>query len=146
MKIKLLLANSDDEEFLFKLRNDPQNYRYFFENRPVTKEEHHAWFKNILSQSSLEPPHILLIGFAPKPIGMVRFDFNHEIPEISISILSKLHGKGFGKALLSAALSWPDPRLKIVKACVLTDNIRSKKLFLSCDFIERETVFIWKKK
>ena len=69
---------------------------------------------------------------------MVRFEKkNSKIIEVSININPQFRGKGLGKEFLSQSIAKFIKRKPgfVMKARVLIENQRSKRLFKSCGFV-----------
>ena len=95
-QLDLRLYQEWDAPFLFRLVNQPSSQRGFFSERPVTAQEHLAWFDNFKSSDGfgliLEEDHI--------PVGQCRLNVSDSVYKLSYSILDDYQGRGLGTAML----------------------------------------------
>jgi len=131
-KISLKKANFFDIEFLWYLRNQPDVYKYFRENRPVSWEKHIQWILPIMLGVSNK--EIFVIQSQKAPIGQIRFDYkDRKEGETSISILKEFQGRGFATKFLSLAIK-KQKKVKLLTAEIHKSNLPSLKLFEKLGF------------
>jgi RimJ/RimL family protein N-acetyltransferase len=87
-----------DAMFLLRLRNDADVRRQFLNTRPINKEDHLSWLNEVLNN----PDRVLLVAMNTKkrPIGQIRFDVERGIAKVSVSIVKRYRGKGYGVQLV----------------------------------------------
>lgn len=128
-------ATIDDAKIYFEWANDPVVRQMAFHTEPIPWENHIKWFR-----SKVESPksHLLLCYHGAEPIGQVRFDIlDGGEAEIDISIAKESRGKGFGKAMLKAAIEYEYciNGVKSFVSEVKDENASSNRMFIACDFI-----------
>lgn len=134
----LRAAKSDDERLLLQWANDPVVRQNSFAKKLISPAEHADWFRTKLA----DPMTSIFIGeeILGLPFGQIRFDFNSEQHEatISISIDNTLRGLGLAQEMLSKALELQiiRKRTKWLVAETLKANTYSARLFLNCGFVE----------
>lgn len=136
-RVTIRPALSEDALTLLGWRNDP-SVRAASRNTEIIEESAHLrWYESALAS----PTRLLLVGLLDgNPYGMVRFD-RHEPPlwEVSILVAVQARGRGYGQPLLREALAYfhgQHPRTPVL-AVVKKDNITSRRLFLSLQFVEK---------
>lgn len=127
-------AVMDDCESVYAWRNAEINRQYARDSRSFSMEQHHQWFVRALNN----PDQALLIGeVAGEPRGVLRYDFEDELAEVSIYLVPGWHGRGYGARLLDAGQRWlrqQYPNLKTIKAEVLSANAASATSFIKAGF------------
>lgn len=137
-EVSVRLAVADDATVVWAWRNCEATRRYFFDPSPVSLDTHVAWWNRSLA----DPQRALLIGFSEgRAFGVVRFDFDApESAMISIFLDPEMTGKGMGRALLFAGLSWLRkfyPETSAVSAEILPENFASLRVFQAAGFSEQ---------
>lgn len=125
-----------DVRFTFDIRNDPAVYTWFFTPHPVSWEEHDNWFRRRLSSPTCL---FLIIEDEKAPAGVIRFDLNGAIAEVSLALHPRKRGKGLGTESLRLGLSWlarKAPHIAEIVAKVKPDNLASLKTFAHAGFSE----------
>lgn len=143
--VSVRLAVADDATVVWPWRNCESTRRYFFDPSPVSLDTHVAWWNRSLA----DPQRALLIGFSEgRAFGVVRFDFDASgSAVISIFLDPKITGKGMGRALLFAGLSWLrkyHPETSAVSAEILPENFASLRVFQAAGFSEQYRSLILK--
>lgn len=134
--IRLRPANLQDASLVFAWRNHPSTYRYFFNPKPVTWDEHEAWFTRALSN---EKCHFLIAEDAlAHPIGVLRFEAmaGSLAAEVSIMVSPGLEGRGIGHRMLECGTDWllEHTAIRHIEAKVLDANVGSLKVFEKAGF------------
>ena len=108
-------------------RNDPLT-RAMSRNRDgVPRADHIAWFAEALA----DPDRTLLVGEVDgEKVGIVRFDHGAET-EISINVNPAQRSRGYGYALLAAALQRVGGE---IWAEIRDENLTSRRLFERAGF------------
>jgi UDP-2,4-diacetamido-2,4,6-trideoxy-beta-L-altropyranose hydrolase len=95
----------------------------------ISWDEHHSWFADVLVNDN----RLLLIGCrGDVPVGVVRFDCDRDMAEVSIYLVPEAGYSGQGRNLLWCAEQWLRkyrPEIQYVRALVLGENQTSKRLF-----------------
>jgi UDP-2,4-diacetamido-2,4,6-trideoxy-beta-L-altropyranose hydrolase len=142
--IEFRVTNEGDSEAIFGWRNDASNRMVSRSNHLINKKEHDDWFSSML----LNENKILLIAQNDnKAVGVVRFDIDHKMAEISIYLVPGLNRTGTGSAILLAAESWLRNNrtdVETINAHVMDENERSKRLFTGCNY-KTQSLFLSKK-
>ena len=98
MQIKIRKALTSDYQFFYKLRNNPTDKKYFFNQKQINLNKHKKWFNNNLNKKN----KILLIAYLNRfiPVATVRYDLNNSTGYVSIILQKKFRGKGYGAKVL----------------------------------------------
>jgi RimJ/RimL family protein N-acetyltransferase len=121
-EVRLRPATPDDARDVWLWRNDPLTRAMSRTSEETPWESHHAWFEQALA----DPARTLLIGEGPEgKVGMVRFDRGRET-EVSINVNPAVRGRGYGHALLAAAMATVQGD---VVAGIREENVASQRLF-----------------
>jgi UDP-2,4-diacetamido-2,4,6-trideoxy-beta-L-altropyranose hydrolase len=133
-RIRLRLADSDDEGWLLKVQQHPLTRRFFLNAAIPTADEHHDWMRRALA----DPRRLLLIVEANGEfVGSVRLDRLSEKKgrarhEVSIAIDPMWYGRGIGSAALRLVRTLMAGA--ILDATILPDNKVSRALFAGAGF------------
>lgn len=135
--IKVKPAQSEDCENLYNWRNEEINRRFSLNPEIIPYEAHIEWFNKKVNNPACK----LLIGYIDNnPLGVVRLDHSnshsHDLSQyvtVSIYLVPGMHGKGYGKFLLSESLKKAEAYEAI--AFIFPQNIASVKTFEKCGFI-----------
>lgn len=132
--IEIRIANESDSPKLFEWRNH-QTIRAVSKNAaPIAWADHQSWFAKVQADRN----RVLLIGEIDNaPIGVVRFDKDSGIAEVSIYLVPGGSFKGQGRNLLLRAEEWFKTHhadIKSIKAEVLGANTASQRLFAGADY------------
>ena len=125
----------DDAKLYFDWANDPVVRQMAFHTEPIHWENHIRWFNSKVESSK---SHLLVCYHGTDPIGQVRFDIlEGGEAEIDISISKENRGKGYGKAMLKAAIEYEHCMngVKSFVSEVKEENITSNRMFSACGFI-----------
>lgn len=132
--VEIRRANEQDSKNLFDWRNHPTIRAVSRNDALIDWEDHQRWFASVMANSDRE----LLIGtIDDKPIGVVRFDKEGDVAEISIYLVPDGGFAGQGRNLLLGAEQWLKNNrsdIKNIRAGVLGENIASKNLFLGANY------------
>ena len=130
-----------DSPHLFEWRNHPNIRAVSRSKALITWEDHERWFDRVTTDKD----SALLIGaVANQPVGVVRFDHQGDIAEVSIYLVPEGGFLGRGRHLLACAEQWLTanrPDIKSVRAVVLCDNVASRKLFLGSKYRVHSTFY-----
>lgn len=126
--ITLFKVTAEDEMFLFALRNMPEVYKMYTNNRSVTPIEHKAWFGRLLERSDV----LLLIAWSEQSkIGYVRYDITEKTATVSIALHPEYQNRGMGSELLQRAEAWvvDEKKIECIQAEIKVFNQASRRLF-----------------
>ena len=133
--IEIKQANEQDSQPLFEWRNHPTIRAVSRNKAPIIWEDHQKWLRVIIDAKDRE----LLIGIiSDQPVGVVRFDIEGEVAEVSIYLVPDGGFAGQGRNLLLSAERWLKtnrPDIKSIRASVLSKNNSSINLFISSDYL-----------
>jgi len=142
--IEFRTAAENDSEAILEWRNDTSNRAVSRNNHLINKQEHDDWFSSMLKNEN----QIMLIALNEnKEVGVVRFDIESKMAEVSIYLVPGVNRSGTGSAILLAAESWLSINrtdVETINAQVLDENERSKRLFAACNY-KPQSLFLSKK-
>ena len=125
--IRLVPAERQDEPLILHWRNQPDAYAWAAQPRPVTPEEHAAWFRD----HALDPTRCRL-SLITLPVGWVRLDrmnganqHGYAAAEVSLYVEPKHREHGYAGAALEQALD----DIAATWARVRTDNPTAARFF-----------------
>lgn len=132
--IKIRVVCRDDMERLFEWRNHPSIRATSRNHEIINWEDHQKWFVATLAS----PNSSLLIGVrGGVPVGVVRFDIQDNLAEVSLYVVPYIKESGLGCDLLLSAERWffdNQPGIVKIRAQVLARNERSHRLFLGAGY------------
>jgi UDP-2,4-diacetamido-2,4,6-trideoxy-beta-L-altropyranose hydrolase len=132
--IEMKLATEDDSQKLFEWRNHPSIRSVSRNNDLIAWNVHCSWFASILSDKD----RTLLVGYLEnKPVGVVRFDKDGDVVEVSIYLVPEGGYTRQGRNLLLSAERWLQANrlgIKRIRATVLNENSASHRLFSGADY------------
>ncbi|WP_322846337.1 UDP-2,4-diacetamido-2,4,6-trideoxy-beta-L-altropyranose hydrolase [Pseudomonas sp. B33.4] len=139
--LKVRAATLDDAQLLFDGRNAEAVRRWSLDSGVIDWPQHLNW----LTASLRNPQRLLLIAEADDgAVGVVRYDLRGFAAEVSIYLLERRMGLGWGRALLArgeafVAAHWP--QLTVITAQVLPDNRPSLNVFRDAGFTQSACAF-----
>lgn len=138
---KIRRAGESDSQFLFDLRNEESVREASWNTSPVDLESHKNWLAKSLASSSR---FLFVTEVDGEPVGQVRYDLNDdgESAEVSISVTSRMHGKGLGTKMLTGSAKEffeTNPKVKIIYAHIKPNNPGSVKAFEKSGYRLTET-------
>ena len=132
--IEIKQAGKDDSINIYEWRNNKKIRDVSINSGVISWEEHQRWFDAVLTDKNRE----LIIGMTEnKPVGVVRFDIENDVAEVSIYLVPEAGYAGQGRNLLLSAERWLNanrPEIKRIHASVLAENDASKNLFLASSY------------
>jgi L-amino acid N-acyltransferase YncA len=98
MNLLIREITAADESAVLFIRNEPENYKWFFHETTISPEEHAIWFKQRASRLS----KLTLVAEEDSEVIGIAYltEFDSNKAGISISIQPKSVGKGAGTLLL----------------------------------------------
>ena len=129
----LRAVTADDADRLLEWRNDELAVRFSGSGRPVTPDEHARWFEGRRRDRAARFWVAVSDGSA---VGQVRIDAIDGVGVIAIVVDPRHRGRGFGAAILRAAIlaAAGDPGLTRLRALCHRDNRASLRLFEAAGF------------
>lgn len=122
-------ATEADASLLMKWRNDPETRRWSRTTEQVDPEGHRAWLRRSLANDNRL---LLVVEDDAGPVGTVRWDYDADVWEVSVTVAPERRGTGLagpllaaGEAALRGRVQPPVPLLAIVHE----DNEASNRLF-----------------
>jgi RimJ/RimL family protein N-acetyltransferase len=139
--LKVRLATADDARLLFDGRNAEAVRRWSNDQGVIDWAQHLNW----LNASLRNPQRLLLIAEADDgPVGVLRYDLRGLEAEVSIYLLERRFGLGWGRALLARGESFVReywPQLTAITAQVLPANRPSLNVFRDAGFTQSACAF-----
>jgi len=129
--IKLRPVRLDDKNDLLAWANDPETMNSRFNKRPISIQEHEAWFNRSLSN----PGRMIYLAEdeGGNKLGAIRLDrLSERVIEYDINVAPIMRGKGYSASMIAAAseLYKPEQRGLLFIARIKKSNPRSKAAFL----------------
>lgn len=127
-------ATHNDSERIFSWRNHPHVREVSRDTEPLQRSAHQKWFDEVLEDSNRP---LLIAELEDEPVGVVRFDINAEIAEVSIYLAPDKSQRGLGTELLQAAEHWlatMRPDVIELRAEVMGQNLSSQRVFLNSGY------------
>lgn len=127
-------AKSSDTSMLLAIRNDPENYKWFYNNAPVTVEEHAHWLNERIWTANF---FTLVAEIDGEVIGIAYLsDMESTTPKVSVSIKEGKRGIGVGTKLLQELISRSrTASIKTLFAEIKISNTASFQLFSRHGFV-----------
>jgi len=124
-----------DEDWILELANDPMVRRNSFRSDPISREEHHRWFRRQIEDHQ-DTRFYKWETRNGMRVGQVRFRREGSRWEIHYSLSSVARGKGLGKRLLMAAIDafQSDTDAQLLVGRVKDSNFPSRKIFTALGF------------
>lgn len=143
MNITLRKADSGDIKFLWELRCQPEVFKYFRTPERVEWENHVKWIEPILAGATNK--ELFVIEKNGERVGQIRFDYEVEQAEVSISLKQEFWGQGIGSSALELAIkqAQKNDKLTTLLAEVHKNNLGSQRLFKKFSFELKEQKDEW---
>lgn len=120
-------ALPSDSVAVLAIRNDPDSVAFSPSQRPVSEEEHAAWFPRAIVGS---PLFLVATDASGYVVGYVRID---ALAFVSVALAPEARGQGVASELIRSAMAHIPGGLR---AQVHADNAASRALFRRCGFKE----------
>ncbi|MEM1021821.1 MAG: GNAT family N-acetyltransferase, partial [Pseudomonadota bacterium] len=128
IEITLRPASTSDSAMLLKWRNDPVTRASSLTQEAVSAEDHEIWFGRSLRSKRRT---VWIAESQGVPIGTARLDAHQGYDELSWTIAPSARGKGYGKAMVAAALKQTQGP---VRARIRIENKASEAVARACGF------------
>jgi len=141
--ITLRKVNSSDSKFLWELRCQPEVFKYFRTPEPVEWESHVKWIGPVLEGKTNK--ELFVIEKEGERVGQIRFDYEEEQAEVSISLKKEFWGQGIGSMSIELAIkqAQKNEKLATLLAEVHIHNLGSQRLFKKFGFELKEQKDQW---
>ncbi len=144
--LHLRKARRTDGAAIYKLRNEKQIRNNSFSSQKIRWKSHQRWLLDKLSVNNC----LFLIAEIWKEekkefIGFIRFDIVGKKAIVSLGIVKKMRGKGWGKIIFKKALEKIKKyfnHVDKIRAFVIKDNHQSINFFEALKFIRLKSVKI----
>lgn len=137
-EISFRKVNINDVDLTYNWAKNPAIRQFAFTKHEITPEEHLTWMKAKIQDKNCV---YFIIKFRGLPIGSIRFDISSDVAVISYLADSTLHGKGFGKSILSQGIyeferycKENDIYYNKIIGFVKNDNLKSLYIFNELNF------------
>ncbi|MDH5524798.1 MAG: UDP-2,4-diacetamido-2,4,6-trideoxy-beta-L-altropyranose hydrolase [Desulfobulbaceae bacterium] len=131
-----------DSPNLFTWRNHPSTRAVSRNKELIEWEDHQTWFASVLCSKDID----LLVGLRGEDfVGVVRFDRQASVAEVSIYLVPDGNNYGRGHDLLLSGEQWIKenrPEVKHIRACVIGGNELSHHLFLGAGYKVEDTHYL----
>lgn len=135
MDISLRPISKNDIDMLYSWRNHPQVRKMMFNNKPISIEEHRAFWNKLLAEKTALS---FIILYENEPVGMVRLDKKEEFYEVDIFVAPFAQGKGIGSEALGLVINEAKQNgIRKLGARIKKENAASHKAFLNNGFTEK---------
>jgi RimJ/RimL family protein N-acetyltransferase len=135
MDVSLRPVKKKDIETIYSWRNRPEIREMMFDSRPISLEDHRAFWKKVLDDKTAMS---FIITYGKEPVGVVRLEKNGNLYEVDIFLDPSAQGKGIGsEALRLAVEAAKGMGIRKLVAKIKKGNAASHKAFLKNNFKER---------
>jgi len=128
-------AECRDIGFLYDLRNEQSVREASWNSNVVDCDTHFMWFDSVLKNPNRT---LYILDVDGVPVGQVRYDTDEDNAEVSISIASKFHGKGYATEGLKKSVEaffLKTPEVKTIFAHIKPSNLASIKAFTKAGYL-----------
>ena len=137
-KILLRPLLDTDLDFLFKIENNKENWKFGGEKKQYSKKELETYISNSKIDINIAKQYRFVIDLKEIPIGFIDL-FNYTTASTGVGIIvdKEYRNQGFAKEALNLLIDYAFFALNInqLHAIVTKENIVSVKLFNSCGFV-----------
>ncbi|MBA4446294.1 GNAT family N-acetyltransferase, partial [Cylindrospermopsis raciborskii CS-506_C] len=138
-QLRLRRARITDKWFYYAWVNDIEVRRQSFNSKPISWEEHEAWFDKKIADNDC---YLCVLEASDLPIGQIRFDLKDEEALIDYSLDTLVRGRGWATSLVKMGVDTLDSlKPKYLRADVKSDNPASSAVFLRLGFQEEDPSF-----
>lgn len=133
-KTRLKPASSADMKNLFNWRNDFRIRKNFFDQAPVSWDQHQKWFKDKIRESETS---IYTAFYGNEKVGSIRFERKEGRLKTSIMLNPAYLGRGLGRLIIKKGVKkfiGNKRLLEPIRAEIKNDNIASIKAFKGAGF------------
>ncbi len=135
--IILRSLKDSDLDFLEKIENNKENWKFGSEQKQYSKQELVDYLSNSSVDITIAKQYRFVIDFKSTPIGFIDlFSYTSDSAGVGIIITKNQRNKGFAKEALALLYDYAFFVLELtyLHASVEKDNLASTELFVSCGF------------
>ncbi len=131
--LRFKLANKNDKKFLYFLKNEKEARNNSKNKKIIQYDNHKIWFANFIKNKKNK---LIIVSFKKKKLGYVKFEYlTNNLYRTSINIKKQFRGKNWSNEILIKSEKFLRKGV-ILFAEVKRKNVKSKKTFISADYIE----------
>jgi UDP-2,4-diacetamido-2,4,6-trideoxy-beta-L-altropyranose hydrolase len=129
--VGLHLATMQDARWIWQVRNQASVRLNSQQQSPISWETHQQWF----DQALMNPNRVMLIVTDQDlkiDVGILRYDINDKVAEVSIALSEQFCGRGYGSAMLFHGEYWLKQQyaqIQRLRAIILEHNVASQVIF-----------------
>ncbi len=140
LNLFLFEAKFDDCDHFYELANDIDVRNVSFNQNSIDYQTHIKWYTEKLNSIN---DKLFILKYENNFVGQIRFEIKNDHAIVSISILKKYRGLGYGSIILNKGCRefWKFFNLDLI-AYVKSDNTNSYNLFIKNRFIFNKYLFI----
>jgi UDP-2,4-diacetamido-2,4,6-trideoxy-beta-L-altropyranose hydrolase len=140
-KIRLQPVRFTDCNLIWKWANDPLVRQASLSSTVITRDQHQAWFANVIQDLQT---YFYIALYENTPIGQIRFDLEEQkIAVVSVSLASEYRGYGLGSPIIQLGVEtlFKESKVETIYAYIKPENKASVKVFMKSGFRrQRETI------
>ncbi|AKP72997.1 UDP-2,4-diacetamido-2,4,6-trideoxy-beta-L-altropyranose hydrolase [Piscirickettsia salmonis] len=128
------LVNEKDMKDIYEWRIHPSIVSVSASKQAFSFSEHRAWF---LEKLQSDDSYFLMFECLGFKVGVIRFDIKgRKLAVVNIFLNPLYINQGYGKKILKYGLSefFKNTTITEVRADILEENIKSKRIFIRCGF------------
>ena len=136
-EIQLRRAKTEDMQDVFELSNQDYVRCFSIQQEKIRWDDHVKWYSRIINDNNIV--FYIITNNSGEFLGQIRYKLSRNTAVISISLSSKIVGKGLSKDIAKSSvtrLTEEKNEIDTIVALVSLNNLVSKKLFQSLGFIE----------
>lgn len=135
MDVSLRPVTKNDIDIIYSWRNHPEVRKMMFNSKPISLEEHRAFWGRLLDDKSALS---FIILYGGEPVGVVRLERREEYHEVDVFVAPSAQGKGVGSEALGLVVNAAKENgIKKLGARIRNENAASHKAFLNNGFKEK---------
>lgn len=134
-------AEYKDCRDIFNWRNDATVRLMSGNTELISWPDHQAWYSSSIND---EKKILLIVSEKDEPAGVVRFDLDGLMVEVSIYLVPAAQGKGLGLSVLIAAEHWLKNQredIEFIEARVMSGNEASHDLFNKSGYTQVSSLY-----
>lgn len=138
-EIILRRAKIEDMQDVFELSNEDRVRHFSIQQEKIKWDDHVNWYSQAINDKNLV--FYIVTNNGGEFLGQIRYELSKNTAVISISLSSKIIGKGLSKDIAKNSLTKlteEEKGIDKIVALVSLNNAVSKKMFQSLGFIEVE--------
>lgn len=136
-EIQLRRAKTEDMQDVFELSNEDRVRHFSIQKEKIKWDDHVNWYSQAINDKNFV--FYIVTNNRGEFLGQIRYELSKNTAVISISLSSKIIGRGLSKDIAKSSLTKlaeEKKEIDTIVALVSLNNLVSKKLFQSLGFIE----------